>query len=56
MSDKIYRFIASLLLIFDDELEGDFPDDAYVLQLREKKNIRLASQQPSKPVRIPHAG
>ena len=56
MSDKIYRFIASLFLLFDDDLEGDFPDDAYVLQLRERKKIKLAPQQVSEPVSIPHAG
>ena len=56
MSDKIYRFIASLFLIFDDELEGDFPDDAYVMQLRERKKIKLAPKQSTDPISISHAG
>ena len=56
MSDKIYRFIASLFLIFDDDLEGEFPDDPYVVQLREKKKIKLAPQEAARPVSIPHAG
>ncbi len=56
MSDKIYRFIASLFLLFDDDLEGDFPDDPYVLKMKEKKKIELVPQHVSEPVSIPHAG
>lgn len=56
MSDKIYRFIASLFLLFDDDLEGDFPDDPYVLKIKEKQKIKLTPKRISEPVSIPHAG
>ena len=58
MSDRIYRFIASLFLLFDDDLEGDFPDDPYVLKIKEKQKIKLTPKQISEPVSvsIPHAG
>ena len=57
MSDKIYRFIASLFLLFEDDLEGDFPDDAYVLEQRAKEQkIHLAPRKATEPIQIPHAG
>ncbi len=56
MSDKIYRFIASLFLLFEDDLEGDFGNDSYVAAQRAKqKKIRLAPRE-EEPIRIPHAG
>ncbi|MBR2592926.1 MAG: hypothetical protein IKD62_08180 [Oscillospiraceae bacterium] len=56
MSDKIYRFIASLFLLFEDDLEGDFGNDPYVAAQRAKqKKIRLAPRE-EEPIRIPHAG
>ena len=56
MSDKIYRFIASLFLLFEDDLEGDFGNDPYVAAQRAKqKKIRLAPRE-EEPTQIPHAG
>ena len=34
MTDKLLRWIADLCLIFDEDLDGDFPDDEYVLAHR----------------------
>ena len=48
--------LSLLFLLFDDDLEGDFPDDPYVLKIKEKQKIKLTPKQISEPVSIPHAG
>ena len=57
MTDKLLRWIADLCLIFDEDLDGDFPDDEYVLAHRAaRKDPSPAVVDVSRPVPVPRAG
>ncbi len=56
MAEKLLRWIADLCLIFDEDLDGDFPDDDYVLARRaERAGIAPSVVEVPAPVTIPKA-
>ncbi len=56
MADKLLRWIADLCLIFDEDLDGDFPDDEYVLAHRAgRKDPSPAVVDLPRPAPVPRA-